>query len=347
VKELSFPPRLSLGQLPTPLIPLRRLGTELGGIRLWVKCDDMSGCLVSGNKVRKLEFILAQARLAGCQVIITCGGVQSNHCRTTAALGAREGFKVHLALRGECPSQLAGNLLLDQLLDAEISFYSPSDYKQNLDQILVQLQGHYQARGEKAMIIPSGGSNATGVWGYVAACQELRQDFARAGIRSPQLITATGSGGTQAGLIAGNALFDLEATVWGVNVCDDNAYFQAKIRHDLEQWEHRYRVGLAVQELPIQLLTGYVGEGYGIADPKVWETIRWAARHEGLVLDPVYTGKAFHGLVQELRQGRLDPERDVIFVHTGGIYGLFAQHDRLAALLSRQDIPDAGSGPPG
>lgn len=321
-----YPPRVSLGQLPTPLQPLEKLSKEIGGPRLWIKRDDLTGSGLSGNKVRKLEFCVGEALAQGCDTLITCGGLQSNHCRATAIVGARLGLKVHLFLRGLPEGVPDGNLFLDHLAGAEFSFYLPEEYYTRHEAIFVELADRYEQDGHKAFIIPAGASDEIGLWGYVSACEELKTDFERLGFLPDYIVSANGSGGTHAGLITGNALYGLGATVWGINVDDDDAqYFNPKIRGDLRRWKQRYKQELDVESLPINVIDGYVGPGYGKATPPVLDTIRYIARTEGIMLDPVYTGKALHGTIQEIKQGRLKKAKNIVFIHTGGIFGLLAQ----------------------
>jgi D-cysteine desulfhydrase len=325
---VNFPPRLKLAQTPTPLQLAERLSAKVGGPRIWIKRDDMTGCAVSGNKIRKLEFTLAEAKARGAQVIITAGGVQSNHCRTTALLCAQLGLACHLVLRGaEQPAD--GNLLLDRLAAANISYYPNAEYCAREAEILQHWQQHYEEQGKTAFCIPVGASDGMGLWGYIAACEELAADFKAAGIAPGHIISATGSGGTQAGLTAGNALFNLGAKVWGINVCDDEAYFMRKVAEDLRQWQQWYQPPLDVETLTIRVIDGYVGRGYAQCSDEVFATIKELAALEGVVLDPVYTGKAFHGLLDQIRQGRFDDSDDIVFIHTGGLFCLFAQRDQL------------------
>jgi D-cysteine desulfhydrase len=331
---LNYPPRIRLAQCPTPLQYLPRATQQWGrGHRLWVKRDDLTGSLLSGNKVRKLEFIAAYAQENGFDTLITCGGVQSNHCRATALVGAQLGLKVHLILRGETPASPDGNYLLDQLAGASINCYPPRQYFSELQALFTHWQDHYAQRGGKALAIPTGGSDGIGAWGYVAAAEELRDDFARVGIEQAHIVTASGSGGTQAGLTAGAVVHQLPATVWGVNVCDDEQYFLDKVAADLEDWQQRY------QQLPqlnyqARVLDGYVGEGYGIAGPPIFQLIADLGRLEGLVLDPVYTAKAFYGMIQEIENGRFEGCQDIVFMHTGGVFGVFPQADGFRGVLS-------------
>ena len=327
-----LPPRLSIARLPTPFRCLERLSDTLpGDTRIWVKHDDLTSTELSGNKIRKLEFTLAQAIAEGCDTLITCGGLQSNHCRTTALLGARLGLSVHLLLRGDEPlasQHVDGNLLLDQLSGATLHFIPENDYATH-PKVARELIATLAQQGRKAFFIPIGASDEIGLWGYVAAGAELRADFARATIRPDAVVCATGSGGTQSGLIAANALYELETRVLAFAVCDDAAWFQNKVRGDLRRWAARYEALLPasfdVERLAIETCDAYIGPGYAKAGPEIFETIALLARTEGLVLDPVYTAKAFYGLLQELRWGKLQGARDIVFIHTGGIFGLFPQ----------------------
>lgn len=336
VNTVAFPPRLWLAQTPTPLQPLARLSRLLGGPNIWVKRDDLSGCAISGNKVRKLEFTLARALAEGCDTLITAGGVQSNHCRTTAILGAQLGLKVHLILRqeGRDSAYAEGNLLLSELAGAEVSVYPKSEYQHKASAFFEQWTEHYRNRGCKPWSIPVGASDGTGVWGYIDCARELLEDFQKANIRPRAIVHATGSGGTQAGLSAGAALYGLDCPVIGMAVCDSERYFLKKVRADLQHWQSLYSHEIDVNKLALNVNDQYIGPGYAQASPEVFDTIRLVARTEGLILDPVYTGKGFHGLVEEIRKGYFRSGDDVVFIHTGGIFGLMAQADSLAASVT-------------
>ncbi len=330
VMEINYPPRMSLALTPTPLQPLLRVSKELGGPRIWIKRDDLTGSLLSGNKVRKLEFTLAQARADGADTLITCGGLQSNHCRATAVLGAQLGFSVHLILRGAMPTVSDGNLLIDHIVGAKISVFEPAYYQQNLNEVLRQVADSYREEGNVPFIIPTGASDDIGVWGYVRCCDELKRDFAAAAINPSHIIVATGSAGTQAGLTAGAEIYNLGARIVGMAVCDNEEYFVNKVKHDLREWKARYSVNIDVESLQINVNDHYIGPGYAVADQEVFETIRWLGRNEGIILDPVYTGKAFHGLVTDIRSGCYAQSDDVVFVHTGGVFGIFPQREQFA-----------------
>jgi len=325
--DIQYPRRIDLARTPTPLHCLERASSRWGcGHRLWAKRDDLTGCTLSGNKVRKLEFITAYAVDHGYDTLITCGGLQSNHCRATAFVGAQLGLAVHLLLRGEAPADLEGNLFLDHLAGAAVDCYPKRQYVAEIDALFEHWQQHYTALGRSALAIPTGGSDGIGVWGYIAACEELAADFHANRIERAHIVTASGSGGTQAGLTLGVALHELAATVWGINVCDDEQYFLDKIAADAADWHRRYPQLPGVDIEP-RVIDGHVGAGYGIADEAVFRLIAELATLEGLVLDPVYTGKAFRGMLDEIAAGRFEGVRDIVFMHTGGIFGLFPQRD--------------------
>ena len=334
--SINYPDSLALAQLPTPLQPLERLSAQLSGPRIWVKRDDLTDCALSGNKIRKLEFTLARALAKGCDTLITCGGVQSNHCRATAILGARLGLKVHLILRDEeldgDQQSIApdGNLLLDYLAGAEISIYPKAEFQARQRELFEHWSQHYAAQGRKAYLIPTGASDGTGIWGYIRCVEELIGDFKHADIQPSHIIHATGSGGTQAGLSLGCALHQLDAKVLGVAVCDNAAYFQRKVMADIGGWQSRYEVSSLPESLSVQVNDDFIGPGYSKAGPEVFATIKKVAALEGLLLDPVYTGKAFHGMLTLIEQGYFDQSDNIVFVHTGGLFGLFAQREQLS-----------------
>jgi D-cysteine desulfhydrase len=324
---IEYPERLSLARLPTPVTELQKFSQQLDGVRLWVKRDELTGTEVSGNKIRKLEFSIAEAMRQSCDTLITCGGLQSNHCRTTAILGVRLGLKVHLILRGEKPETADGNLLLDYLSGAEITYLPQRDWSQH-QSLAKSIQQQYAEAGHKALFIPTGASDEIGLWGYIAACEELKQDFQSLQMEPDYIVLATGSGGTQGGLVVGAELFDMGSKVVAFNVCDDAAYFERKIKHDVSLWMQRYNQIIDLEKLEITTVEGYVGPGYGLAGPEVFSTISELAASEGIFLDPVYTAKAFHGMVTELRKGEagaLPGARNVLFIHTGGLFGVFPQ----------------------
>jgi len=326
------PPRIPLANLPTPFRLLKRWHQEKGGPRIWVKQDDCTGSAQTGNKLRKLEYVVAEALDKGCDTLITCGGVQSNHCRATAIVGAQLGLKVHLLLRGAPEPESDGNLLLDLLAGAEISVYDNDRYLRESEALFAHWCDHYRQQGRKPFVIPTGASDEIGLWGYLTAAEELLQDFAREGISPGALVSATGSGGTQAGLTLGMQLLDSRIPVYGIAVCDSEHYFNNKVREDVARWAARWGEHFdadSIEKLRVNTLGDYIGPGYAQGYPELYECIRLLARIEGLILDPVYTGKAFYGMLKEIEQGRFQHLDDIVFVHTGGIFGLFPQRDAL------------------
>jgi D-cysteine desulfhydrase len=327
---INYPERLNLAQTPTPFYPLERLSEELGGPRIWIKRDDLTGAATSGNKIRKLEFLLAEALANGCDTLITSGGVQSNHCRSVALLGAQLGLKVHLLLRADIEPKPVGNLLLDHLAGARISHYSVDEYR-GLNKLFAQWQEHYADLGRKAYSIPTGGSNGTGMWGYIAAAEELSEDFKRNNIVPQAIVHATGSAGTQAGLMLGCHLHQINTQVKAYAVCDNAEYFSRKVRSDLEQLQSQYSPQTDISGLIADTSDQYIGPAYGVAGDEVFDCIKQVAALEGILLDPVYTGKAFFGMMEDIKKGQFSHRQgdDIVFVHTGGLFGLFAQQDRL------------------
>ncbi|HKI73227.1 MAG TPA: pyridoxal-phosphate dependent enzyme, partial [Pseudomonadales bacterium] len=236
---MIVPPRLNLARLPTPLVPLDRLSKDLGGPRIWLKRDDLTDTAACGNKLRKLEFTVARAIEDGADVLITCGGIQSNHCRATAIIAAQLGLRSHLILRGRPEAPADGNLLLDRLVGAEVTFAGREQWD-DLDGLFEQVEDRYRRAGSRPFSIPTGASDEIGLWGYIEACRELKADFASHNIDPGYLVSAAGSGGTLGGLILGSHLYQLDTTMLAFNVCDDEAWFVAKISADIARWQSRY-----------------------------------------------------------------------------------------------------------
>lgn len=334
---LAFPPRLKLSHTPSPLQPLDRISELSGGPRIWVKRDDLTGCLLTGNKVRKLEFVLARAQQQGCDTLITCGGLQSNHCRTTALLGAQLGLRVCLVLRGEPGGAFDGNYLLSQLAGAEIHCYPDSEYQAHLDELLESRAAECIAQGYKPWVIPTGASDANGIWGYIAASEELAEDYRHHHIAPDWVVSATGSGGTLAGLHFGHHVFSPKVQVLGMAVCDDAEHFRLKVARDVAAMCESYGLPEPSDLGIVEVIDDYVGAGYAKASRKIYDTIALLARSEGLVLDPVYTGKAFYGMLEQIRRGWFAACNDIVFVHTGGVFGLFPYRDALTTSAKNHD----------
>jgi D-cysteine desulfhydrase len=333
--SIPYPERVSLARVPTPLERLERAGERLG-VELLVKRDDLTGAELGGNKVRKLEFLLAEALAKGCDTVVTLGGEQSNHCRATALASTRLGMRPVLLLRTADPGRpppATANILLDRIAGAEVRWISMADWARR-DELMAEIGEELAGAGRRPYLIPEGGSNALGAWGYVrAVVEELDAELAALPPRPTTVVHACGSGGTGAGLILGAAMCgwrDRAIRVAGVNVCDDRDYFVrviGRICRDFERW-----VPLGIGDGDIDIVDGHVGLGYGRSRPEELRELLDLGRREGLVLDPVYTGKAYFGLVQELRRDARRFGDRVVFVHTGGIFGLFPAAEQIAAI---------------
>ncbi len=331
--DLTPPVSLRLAHLPTPLEPLERLGTGFA-IELWIKRDDLTGSALTGNKVRKLDFLVADALQRGADTLVTCGAVTSNHARATAVAAARMGLRSHLVLRGEDVDPPDGNLLLDRLVGADTTFITPDEWDDR-DAIMARVAA--EVDGE-AYVIPEGGSNYVGAMGYALAARELVEQEEQFGLKLRTLVHATGSGGTTAGLALGFAAIGRDdVDVVGIAVCNDAPYFDGIVRKIVAD---TVAAGFATEDVARRarwrILDGYKGRGYALTTDEELELIAQVARTEGVVLDPVYTGKAFNGLLAEAREGRIGADGAVVFLHTGGIFGLFS----FAADLSSRE-PEA------
>jgi D-cysteine desulfhydrase len=322
-------PRFRLAQLPTLIEGLERLSSELGGPELLIKRDDQTGLALGGNKTRKLEFLVGQALEQGADTLVTAGAAQSNHCRQTAAAAAKAGLKCELILSGKKPELPNGNLLLDELLGAKCHWIERPQLPVKLSKLPEQLR----AQGCKPYVIGVGGSNGVGATGYVLAMMELAEQLRATQHSVDHVVFASSSGGTQAGLVLGAGVSGFEGQLHGVSVDKDDrqreAYEEevAQIANECAQYIGS-DVRLAKQD--IKVIYGYTGEGYGIVGNLEREAIRFMARCEGIMLDPVYTGRAFGALVDLIRKGVFKRGETVLFWHTGGAPALFAYAKELA-----------------
>jgi D-cysteine desulfhydrase len=329
-------PRLALAHLPTPLVQPRRLADALG-VDLWIKRDDMTGGPEAGNKLRKLEFLFAEARELGADTVITCGGIQSNHARATAIVATSLGLHAVLLLRvtegslDPKDAPLAGNVLLDKLVGAELRLITPAQYRDRTRQMEAVAE-ELRARGKRPYVIPEGGSNALGALGYVEAMREIRAQLDATNAAPFDVVAhACGSGGTAAGVAVGARMFDVAHQTRAYAVCDDARTFQdviARIVGDLGAIDPRLGI---TSELVVDDTAK--GPGYAISSAEQRATIIEAGRLSGLIFDPVYTGKALHGVVTAARRGELSGKR-VLFLHTGGLPGLLAQGETFRTELS-------------
>ncbi|MEW6250534.1 MAG: D-cysteine desulfhydrase family protein [Planctomycetota bacterium] len=350
------PKRVELARLPTPLVRLERLGRVLAGAvagpagsgrpEIWVKRDDLTGLELSGNKVRKLEYVAADALATGCDTLVTEGTPQSNHCRATAAVCARLGLRCVLLFRPSPPAGPAlGNHMLDQLFGAEVRAYPRAEYEQRHNEIVADVLAELRAAGRTPRWTPAGASEPLGCWGYIRAMAELGEQLRTAGIGECDLVLAISSGGTCAGAVLGRVQHGLDRVrLWAVPVSDDVAHHRANTAHLCRAAIEQYRLAIsfdpdtltgtsAAPAIPAQptanskgleFIDGYVGAGYAVPYAAELDGIRLLAQTEALLLDPVYTGKAFRALLDGVRAGRFGWDRPVVFLHTGGVFSDFA-----------------------
>ena len=309
-------PRLHFAHLPTPIEALPRLSAALEGPKLLVKRDDQTGLAFGGNKTRKLEFLLAEAKESGAQTLITAGAVQSNHCRQTAAAANRFGFACTLVLVGDRPENPSGNLLLDQFLGSEIVWAGKSDRDAVLEQTFEVLLD----KGKNPSLIPYGGSNVRGAAAYVFAVQEMLDQETN----PDYIVFASSSGGTQAGLVVGARMFGYSGRVLGISI--DNKAQELRERVATLAGDTAGELGDNEIFLEGEILVNdsYLGAGYGIMGEPEAEALKLFARYEGLLLDPVYTARAAAGLIDLIRNGFFHADQTVLFWHTGGTPALFA-----------------------
>lgn len=327
--QLARFPRVALGHLPTPLEPMDRLSELLGGPRLWVKRDDCTGLSSGGNKTRKLEFLMADAQTNGADTIITQGATQSNHARQTAAAAAKLGMGCHILLEDRTGSNdenyiMSGNVLLDRLHGATVSKRGGgTDMNAEMEVLADTLRGE----GKQPYIIPGGGSNPIGALGYVNCARELVEQASGMGLHIDALVHATGSSGTQAGLVAGLAAIQSDIHLLGIGVRAPQEKQESMV-YDLAQRTLAH-LGLSAQITPADVRANceYVGAGYGVPTAGMVAAIKLLAKTEGLLFDPVYSGKGLDGLIDLTRKGYFDGMNNVVFLHTGGSAALFGYPD--------------------
>jgi D-cysteine desulfhydrase len=342
---MTYPKRLKLAHLPTPIQKLERLSAEFDReIYLWR--DDLTGFVESGNKVRKLEFLLADALEKGATRVITVGAVQSNHTRATAFCARRLGLEVTLLVREpkrgrDAGEPATGNLLLNQISGADLKFISYADYEKAnfISQPFLDAEAEAcRQRGENCYAIPAGGSIPLGCWGYISAVEEMLGTWAALGLgaRVPDaLFFAVGSGGTHAGLHLGYELHGLPTNqLWAVNISNSADYFHKRVGQLIDETARQF--DLDSRQRALQILDGHVGAGYSIASDEDLRFYGKLAREEGVLMDPAYCGKAFRGMLAELRK---DPHRfgkRILFLQSGGLFAIEAYREQFARVLGRQ-----------
>jgi D-cysteine desulfhydrase len=327
---MAVPARLQLAMAPTPIVKLDRLSRHLG-VELYFKRDDLTGLLESGNKVRKLEFLVGEALEQGADTLLTCGTLQSNCCRAVAAVAARLGLRAVLAVKGARPEAYDGNLLLNRLLGAEVRYLSEAEFAQ-MDQVFERLAEEIRARGGRPYVIPESGSNEVGALGYLECAVELAEQINHGAPRFDTVVITAFSGGSQAGLLMGKQLAGLPAEIVGVPIAFPADHVRGYIARTIDKAIRRFGFAIEVPKT-IHLLDGYQGAGRtGVSDEALHTIVR-LAQQEGMLLDPVYTVKAFAGLTGTLARDPKALGQRVCFIHTGGLFSVFPFRDRLSRLL--------------
>jgi L-cysteate sulfo-lyase len=332
-------PRVKLGHLMTPLEFMPRLTELLGGPNLYIKRDDCTGLATGGNKTRKLEFLLADALTKGADTVITQGATQSNHARQTAAAAAKLGLACEILLEDRTgfrdrPYLKSGNVLLDQLLGAPTRTYAGgTDMNAKMEEVAAEVR----ARGGRPYVIPGGGSNSIGALGYVDCALELLVQANQQQLRIDRVVHATGSAGTQAGLVVGFEAMNSGIEVLGIGVRAAREAQEASVYKLASETADRLGVAGGIRRDRVHANCDYVGEGYGLPTASMVEAVSVLARYEGILLDPVYSGKGMAGLIDLVRMGAFSKGENVVFVHTGGSAALFGYPDAFHGVLAAQE----------
>jgi len=309
--------RLHFAHLPTPVEELPRLSEFLGGPRLLVKRDDQTGLAFGGNKTRKLEFLVAEAQAQGAQMLISAGAIQSNHCRQTAAAAARFGLACTLVLTGDLPAQPSANLLLDELFGAEI--VNVTD-RANRDRILKETFDKATRSGKKPYLVPYGGSSPVGALGYAFAMEELMKQ----NVHANWIVFATSSGGTHAGLTLGKRVFGFDGKVLGISIDEREDWLKSHVSALASDASELLGERIGFTPKDVLATDAYCQAGYGVLTDAEREAVKLFAKYEGLLLDPVYSGRAAGGMIDLIRKDFFESDDTVLFWHTGGQPALFA-----------------------
>ncbi len=328
---MKRPDKLSLALLPTPIHKLQKLSTNLNR-NIFIKRDDLTGMQLSGNKIRKLEYVLKEAVDLKSDIIVTCGGVQSNHSRATVSAAKMIGLDAFAVLRGDPPEIYDGNTMIMSLLGAGFKYVSQEEYN-NIDDVYNELDKEFKKKGLKAYFIPEGASNPLGCWGYIETMEEISRYEYETGTKFDTIFLATGSAGTYAGLLLGKYLTDSRADITGFNIYSNTRDFSEVILKLCNDVITGYELEIEIDQTDIIINSDYLGEGYAITDDAQLSKIISFAHLEGIILDHVYTGKALIGMQDLLKKY---PDRfgeNILFMHTGGLFGLFPIRDLLTGSL--------------
>ena len=331
--QLSKYPRVKLIHSPTPLEYLENLTQHLDGPDIYIKRDDCTGLAFGGNKSRKLEFLIGDALKNKSDVIITAGAVQSNHCRQTAAAATKFGMECIIVAKPSWSKEYNGNLFLDELLGAKLVLLEEDNEaldqggKLSMEETIENLMADLKTKGKNPYYIPVGGSNSIGSLGYISMTMELIAQANEIGIEIGSMVAASGSGGTQTGMILGADVEKSGIQTVGMAISSDATIVIPKLKDLCNQTSDYYELGLSYEEKDIIFNDNYIGEGYGIPSEEMIEAVKLLARKEGIILDPVYSGKAFAGMVDLIKKGYFDKSKAVVFIHTGGTPALFVYSD--------------------
>ncbi len=327
-------PRVSLGNYPTPLMEARHLSAVLGGPRIIIKRDDLTGLALGGNKCRKLEYVLADAQQRGIDTLITTGSSQSNHALQTAAAGRKLGMETYLVLVKGVHVETQGNLLLHNILNSAVNIFDVADPGEMFTTMLKkmnELADELRSKGRNPLVIPAGAEVPLGTAGWVNAAEEIGQQLKEQKIDAQYVVLALGGGSTQAGLVLGFKQLKLPLDVVGISVLyKKKSKAIDEVVTLVNEAAKLLALDVAVTPDEVTVYDDYIGQGYGMITDDCIEAIRLVAQTEGIFLDPVYTGKAMAGLIDLIRKGRFTPKDTVVFVHTGGMPAVFAYHQELA-----------------
>lgn len=315
--------KYNMANLPTQIEKLRN---DYNGVNIYIKRDDQTGFELSGNKIRKLDYTLYDAVKSGCDTVITCGGIQSNHARATAIAAKKLGLDAHLVLKSGDDDNYSGNYFLNQLVGANIHHVSFEEYSSSRGEIMENIKIDLSNSGKKAYVIPEGASNGLGNLGYIDAFHEIVKQEEELGIKFDYIVAAMGSGSTHAGLYIGSKLHNSDAEIIGYNIYNPDVDGIEMI-YNLVMESKEYITLPEINKYDILISTDYVGKGYALSTKEELEFIKGFARTEGILLDTVYTGKAMYGLVEDIKKSKYPDGSNILFIHTGGVFGNFSKLD--------------------
>jgi D-cysteine desulfhydrase family pyridoxal phosphate-dependent enzyme len=313
--------KINTGFFNTPIHKLNNISKEYN-CNIYIKRDDMTGFAFGGNKLRKLNYLLKDALDKGCDTLLTYGGPQTNHGRLTASVAVRYGMKCIIIMDGKKPKEASGNLILDKMMNADLYFVEEKDSK---DEIKDRVIEKYEKKGHKVYEIPVGGSSTLGILGYFDAVKEINQQSKDLELELDYIVCGYGSAGTYGGLVLGKKYFKNNYNVIGICVSNKSENQIEEDRKYMNNSADKFDMNIKINEEDLWIEKGFVGEGYNVPDKKTREIIYYVASREGIILDPCYTGKAFNGMLQLIRDKRIKPDSNILFIHTGGTPGIYTK----------------------